>query len=111
MPDSARQEGVAPGRARARANFRRPGVPPAKLDWTRRAEPSALSRRSAAACPEFEEAMRLGMFMMPVHPAARSLSDTLAEDTAKSLLADALGFDKLWLGEHFSASTEPIPSP
>ena len=25
--------------------------------------------------------MRLGMFMMPVHPPGRSLSDTLAEDT------------------------------
>ena len=36
---------------------------------------------------------------------------TLEEDTEKSLLADQLGFDELWLGEHFSASTEPIPSP
>ncbi|MEA2982304.1 MAG: hypothetical protein QOF09_4127, partial [Alphaproteobacteria bacterium] len=25
--------------------------------------------------------MRLGMFMMPVHPPGRSLSETLAEDT------------------------------
>jgi alkanesulfonate monooxygenase SsuD/methylene tetrahydromethanopterin reductase-like flavin-dependent oxidoreductase (luciferase family) len=55
--------------------------------------------------------MRLGMFMMPVHPPARSLTDTLAEDTEKSLLADKLGFDELWLGEHFSATSEPIPSP
>ena len=54
--------------------------------------------------------MRLGMFMMPVHPPDRSLTSTLEEDTEKSLLADALGFDELWLGEHFSASTEPIPS-
>jgi alkanesulfonate monooxygenase SsuD/methylene tetrahydromethanopterin reductase-like flavin-dependent oxidoreductase (luciferase family) len=49
--------------------------------------------------------------MMPVHPPARSFTETLAEDTEKSLLADALGFDELWLGEHFSASSEPIPSP
>jgi alkanesulfonate monooxygenase SsuD/methylene tetrahydromethanopterin reductase-like flavin-dependent oxidoreductase (luciferase family) len=55
--------------------------------------------------------MRLGMFMMPVHPPARSLTDTLAEDEEKSLYADQLGFDELWLGEHFSATTEPIPSP
>src|SRR5215470_11325893 len=55
--------------------------------------------------------MRLGMFMMPVHPPARSFTDSLAEDSEKSLLADALGFDELWIGEHFSASTEPIPSP
>ena len=55
--------------------------------------------------------MRLGMFMMPVHPPGRSLSDTLAEDTAKSILADTLGYDELWMGEHFSATTEPFPSP
>ncbi len=55
--------------------------------------------------------MRLGFFMMPVHPPARSFTDTLAEDTEKSLLADRLGFEELWLGEHFSATSEPIPSP
>ena len=49
--------------------------------------------------------------MMPVHPPGRSMSDTLREDTAKSLLADRLGFDELWMGEHFSAITEPFPSP
>ena len=55
--------------------------------------------------------MRLGFFMMPVHPPARSFTETLAEDTEKSLLADKLGFAELWLGEHFSATSEPIPSP
>ena len=55
--------------------------------------------------------MRLGLFMMPVHPPGRSLSDRLAENTTKSLYADQLGFDELWMGEHFSAITEPIPSP
>jgi alkanesulfonate monooxygenase SsuD/methylene tetrahydromethanopterin reductase-like flavin-dependent oxidoreductase (luciferase family) len=55
--------------------------------------------------------MRLGLFMMPVHPPARSFTETLAEDTEKSLLADRLGFEELWMGEHFSATSEPIPSP
>ncbi len=55
--------------------------------------------------------MRLGIFMMPVHPPARSFTDTLAEDEEKALYADKLGFDEMWLGEHFSATTEPIPSP
>jgi alkanesulfonate monooxygenase SsuD/methylene tetrahydromethanopterin reductase-like flavin-dependent oxidoreductase (luciferase family) len=55
--------------------------------------------------------MRLGMFMMPVHPPDRQFWSTLEEDTEKSLLADRLGFDELWMGEHFSATTEPIPSP
>jgi alkanesulfonate monooxygenase SsuD/methylene tetrahydromethanopterin reductase-like flavin-dependent oxidoreductase (luciferase family) len=55
--------------------------------------------------------MRLGLFMMPVHPPERLLAETLAEDTEKSLLAERLGFDELWVGEHFSATSEPIPSP
>jgi alkanesulfonate monooxygenase SsuD/methylene tetrahydromethanopterin reductase-like flavin-dependent oxidoreductase (luciferase family) len=55
--------------------------------------------------------MRLGLFMMPVHPPGRVLAETLAEDEEKALYADRLGFDELWLGEHFSATTEPIPSP
>src|SRR4029077_976875 len=55
--------------------------------------------------------MRLGLFMMPVHPPGRVLAETLAEDEEKAIYADRLGFDELWLGEHFSATTEPIPSP
>jgi len=55
--------------------------------------------------------MRLGIFMMPVHPPTRSFTETLAEDEEKALYADQLGFDEMWLGEHFSATTEPIPSP
>jgi alkanesulfonate monooxygenase SsuD/methylene tetrahydromethanopterin reductase-like flavin-dependent oxidoreductase (luciferase family) len=55
--------------------------------------------------------MRLGLFMMPVHPPGKALHERLAENTTKSLLADRLGFDELWMGEHFSATTEPIPSP
>jgi alkanesulfonate monooxygenase SsuD/methylene tetrahydromethanopterin reductase-like flavin-dependent oxidoreductase (luciferase family) len=35
----------------------------------------------------------------------------IEEDTRKSLLAEELGFDELWLGEHFSATSEPYPSP
>ncbi len=55
--------------------------------------------------------MRLGLFMMPLHPPSRPMHEMLAEDTEKSLLADRLGFDELWVGEHFSASSEPIASP
>src|SRR5690242_20467939 len=55
--------------------------------------------------------MRLGIFMMPVHPPERSFTETLAEDEEKALYADRLGFDEMWLGEHFSAASEPIPSP
>ena len=55
--------------------------------------------------------MRLGLFMMPVHPPGRPMHEVLAEDIEKSLLADRLGFDEMFLGEHYSASTEPYPSP
>ena len=52
-----------------------------------------------------------GLFMMPLHPPQRPMHETLAENTEKSLLADRLGFNELWIGEHFSATSEPIPSP
>src|SRR5262245_57665548 len=55
--------------------------------------------------------MRLGLFMMPLHPPTRTLTDYLRETTEKELLAEKLGFDEFWLGEHFSATSEPIPSP
>jgi alkanesulfonate monooxygenase SsuD/methylene tetrahydromethanopterin reductase-like flavin-dependent oxidoreductase (luciferase family) len=55
--------------------------------------------------------MRLGFFMMPVHPPGRELWSTLDEDTEKSLLADELGFEELWMGEHYTATSEPVPSP
>jgi len=55
--------------------------------------------------------MRLGLFMMPLHPPTRTLGTFLAETAEKALLAERLGFDEVWLGEHFSATSEPIPSP
>jgi alkanesulfonate monooxygenase SsuD/methylene tetrahydromethanopterin reductase-like flavin-dependent oxidoreductase (luciferase family) len=55
--------------------------------------------------------LRLGQFMMPLHPAGRPLHAYLAEDTEKALLMDKLRFDELFIGEHFSAATEPYPSP
>ena len=55
--------------------------------------------------------MRLGLFMMPLHPPTRTLTEYMAETAEKALLAERLGFDEVWVGEHFSATTEPIPSP
>ena len=55
--------------------------------------------------------MRLGLFMMPVHPPVRPMHEVMAEDMEKCLLADRLGFDEMFLGEHFSAWSEPYPSP
>src|ERR1700704_2688808 len=58
-----------------------------------------------------ETKMRLGLFMMPLHPPTRTLGAYLEETTEKSLLAEHLGLDEVWVGEHFSATSEPIPSP
>ncbi len=55
--------------------------------------------------------MDLGLFMMPLHPPHRAFGDVLREDGDKIVLADQLGFAEAWVGEHYTASTEPITSP
>ncbi|MEM7023799.1 MAG: LLM class flavin-dependent oxidoreductase [Pseudomonadota bacterium] len=55
--------------------------------------------------------MRLGLFMMPLHPPTRDYHEILEEDMEAVLHADSLGFDDVWIGEHFSSMTEPITSP
>ena len=55
--------------------------------------------------------MRLGLFMMPLHPPTRDYHEMLEEDLEAVLEADRLGFDDVWIGEHFSSMTEPITSP
>jgi alkanesulfonate monooxygenase SsuD/methylene tetrahydromethanopterin reductase-like flavin-dependent oxidoreductase (luciferase family) len=48
---------------------------------------------------------------MPLHPASRPLAEVLKENADKIVRADELGFAEAWVGEHFSASTEPVTSP
>ena len=55
--------------------------------------------------------MKLGMFMMPYHHPARDLHRALLEDVETAVHADAVGFDELWVGEHYSAPSEPITCP
>jgi alkanesulfonate monooxygenase SsuD/methylene tetrahydromethanopterin reductase-like flavin-dependent oxidoreductase (luciferase family) len=49
--------------------------------------------------------------MMPIHPSHRPPDVTLAEDAEKIVLADKLGFTEIWVGEHFTSTTEPITAP
>src|SRR5262245_53109472 len=70
-----------------------------------------IDARKHITVSDRNETMRLGLFMMPLHPPTRTLGAYLEETTAKALLAERLGFDELWVGEHFSATSEPIPSP
>jgi alkanesulfonate monooxygenase SsuD/methylene tetrahydromethanopterin reductase-like flavin-dependent oxidoreductase (luciferase family) len=55
--------------------------------------------------------MRSGLFMMPLHPPHRPLAETIREDADKIVLADQLGLEEAWVGEHFSAASEPLASP
>ncbi len=55
--------------------------------------------------------MRLGLLQMPLHPPHRPLYETIEENYDKVIHADRLGFDEAWVGEHFSATTEPFSSP
>jgi alkanesulfonate monooxygenase SsuD/methylene tetrahydromethanopterin reductase-like flavin-dependent oxidoreductase (luciferase family) len=55
--------------------------------------------------------VKLGLFMMPLHDPNRAYGDVLREDREAILLADQLGYDEAWVGEHYSCKTEPIASP
>ncbi len=55
--------------------------------------------------------MKLGLFMMPLHDPNRPYMAVLREDRAAILLAEELGYDEAWVGEHYSCKTEPIASP
>ena len=55
--------------------------------------------------------MNLGIFLMPLSPPGRTMGQVMDEVTQKALLLDRVGFDEFWLGEHFSATSEAIPSP
>lgn len=54
--------------------------------------------------------MKLGMFMMPLHPPGRNVSDTLREDREAVLLADRLGYCEAYVGEHVTDAAENITS-
>src|SRR5712664_2264281 len=55
--------------------------------------------------------MKVGLFMMPLHDPKRNYTEVLQEDREAILLAEKLGYDEAWVGEHYSAATEPIPDP
>jgi alkanesulfonate monooxygenase SsuD/methylene tetrahydromethanopterin reductase-like flavin-dependent oxidoreductase (luciferase family) len=54
--------------------------------------------------------MRLGMFMMPLHPPGRNVTETLQEDRETILLADRLGYCEAYVGEHVTDAAESITS-
>src|SRR5262245_60242959 len=58
--------------------------------------------------PAREGRMRLGYFIMPLHPMRRSWTETLQEDRAGIILADQLGYHDAFVGEHLADGCETI---
>jgi alkanesulfonate monooxygenase SsuD/methylene tetrahydromethanopterin reductase-like flavin-dependent oxidoreductase (luciferase family) len=54
--------------------------------------------------------MKLGYFTMPLHPVGRDWRQTLEEDREAVLLADRLGFEEAFIGEHITDLAETITS-
>jgi alkanesulfonate monooxygenase SsuD/methylene tetrahydromethanopterin reductase-like flavin-dependent oxidoreductase (luciferase family) len=54
--------------------------------------------------------MKLGYFTMPLHPVGRDWRQTLAEDREAILLAESLGFEEAFIGEHITDLAETITS-
>lgn len=55
--------------------------------------------------------VKLGTFAMPLHPPHRTVGEVIKENQDKIILADQLGFDIAYMGEHYSCTTEQIASP
>jgi alkanesulfonate monooxygenase SsuD/methylene tetrahydromethanopterin reductase-like flavin-dependent oxidoreductase (luciferase family) len=54
--------------------------------------------------------MKLGTFMMPLHPPGRRPAETYAEDREAILLADRLGYCEALVGEHVTDLAENVTS-
>ena len=55
--------------------------------------------------------MEAGLFTMPLHPPGANLTETLKSDLDQIVKLDELGYSEAWIGEHFTAVWENIPSP
>lgn len=54
--------------------------------------------------------MKHSMFMMPLHPPGRDVTQTLQEDREAVILADRLGFSEAYVGEHVTDAAETVTS-
>lgn len=54
--------------------------------------------------------MKYSMFMMPLHPPGRNVTQTLQEDREAVILADRLGFSEAYVGEHVTDAAEIVTS-
>ena len=54
--------------------------------------------------------MKHSMFMMPLHPPGRNVTETLQEDRQAIILGDKLGFSEAFVGEHITDAAETVTS-
>jgi alkanesulfonate monooxygenase SsuD/methylene tetrahydromethanopterin reductase-like flavin-dependent oxidoreductase (luciferase family) len=54
--------------------------------------------------------MKLGLFMMPLHPPEKSRTQCFDEDIEAVVQAESLGFTEAWIGQHHTVAWEPIPA-
>ncbi len=52
--------------------------------------------------------MKLAAFMMPLHPPGKSYPQSLREDREAIILADRLGFEEAYVGEHVTDAAETV---
>ena len=52
--------------------------------------------------------MKLGTFMMPLHPPGKSYPQSLREDREAIILADRLGYEEAYVGEHVTDAAETV---
>ena len=55
--------------------------------------------------------MKLGFFMMPLHPPGSDFTKAMDSDLEQIVTLDKLGYHEAWIGEHFTAAWETIPAP
>lgn len=54
--------------------------------------------------------LKLGLFMMPLHPPEKSRTQCFDEDIEAVVRAESLGFSEAWIGQHHTVAWEPIPA-
>jgi len=52
--------------------------------------------------------MKIATFMMPLHPPGKSYPQSLREDREAIILADRLGFEEAYVGEHVTDAAETV---
>ena len=55
--------------------------------------------------------IKSGIFIMPFHPPDKPLAQGFDEDIELAVMADELGFEEFWIGEHHTMRYETVVVP